>query len=60
MQPSGVVTAIIRAGTVSDRDAILALVEKAFSDPTRDGLEEVNIVTETWRREASPQGLDWY
>lgn len=51
-------TATIRSATVRDRDAILTVVREAFSGPTRDGQEEVDIVTETWRRQGSPEGFD--
>lgn len=49
---------IIRSASASDHDAILDVVERAFSDATRDGREEVDIVVDTWRREASPEGLE--
>ena len=41
-----------------DRDTILALVRAAFTDVTRDGSEEVQIVLETWERNAVATGLD--
>jgi putative acetyltransferase len=51
-------TKVIRSAQVGDGGAILAVVGRAFSDPSRDGREEMNIVTETWRRGASPMGLE--
>jgi putative acetyltransferase len=41
-----------------DRDAILALVRTAFTDETRDGSEEVQVVLQTWERAAAADGLD--
>jgi putative acetyltransferase len=51
-------TKVIRSAQVGDGDAILSVVRSAFTDPTRDGQGEVDIVTETWRRAASPMGLE--
>src|SRR5262249_25623353 len=52
------VTGITRSATVGDRDEILTVVKRAFSDPTRDGQYEVDIVSETWHLGASPEGLE--
>jgi putative acetyltransferase len=49
---------VIRSAQVGDGSSILSVVGRAFSDPTRDGREEMNIVSETWRRGASPMGLE--
>jgi putative acetyltransferase len=51
-------TKVIRSVQVGDGSSILSVVSRAFSDPTRDGREEMGIVTETWRRGASPMGLE--
>lgn len=42
----------------ADRDAIIGVVRKAFSDPSRDGQEEVDIVLNTWLLNAAVPGLD--
>ncbi len=51
-------TKVIRSSQVDDGPAILSVVRRAFSGLTRDGHEETEIVTETWRRGASPMGLE--
>jgi putative acetyltransferase len=51
-------TKVIRSAQVGDGAAILSVVRRAFSDSSRDGHEEINIVTETWRRGACPLGLE--
>ena len=48
----------IRPTRPADRDAILGVVEKALSDPSRDGQEEVDIVLNTWLLKAAVSGLD--
>jgi putative acetyltransferase len=48
----------IRTSRPEDRGGILTLVFDAFSDATRDGHEEVEIVAETWARDAAPDGFD--
>jgi predicted N-acetyltransferase YhbS len=48
----------VRPAQPGDRDSILALVEEAFTGADRDGHEEVDIVTATWRLGASPDGLE--
>jgi putative acetyltransferase len=48
----------IRTATPDDRDAILELVQGAFSDDDRDGLEEVDIVVSTWKSGASPPDFE--
>jgi putative acetyltransferase len=49
---------VLRSAQVGDGDAILSVVRRAFSGPSRDGHDEMEIVTETWRRGASPMGLE--
>ena len=49
---------IVRDVEQRDRDAVLALVQEAFTGDGRDGHEEVDIVEATWRLAASPEGLD--
>lgn len=51
-------TITIRRSGAGDRDRVLMLVRDAFSDSTRDGSEEVEIVAETWARGAAPDGFD--
>jgi putative acetyltransferase len=51
-------TKVIRSTQVGDGDAILSVVRRAFSGRTHEGHEEAEIVTETWRRGASPMGLE--
>jgi putative acetyltransferase len=48
----------IRPSDASDREAILAVVRDAFSNDGRDPQEEVDVVTATWARDASPEGLE--
>lgn len=54
----GTVPWAIRDVQDRDRDAILALVRAAFTDAVRDGSEEVQVVLETWQRNAVADGLD--
>jgi putative acetyltransferase len=50
---------VIRTSSAQDRPAILEVVRQAFrDDQTRDGHEEVDIVTSTWARQASPPGFE--
>jgi predicted N-acetyltransferase YhbS len=49
---------VVRPAEITDRDAILSIVQQSFSGPDHDGTEEVDIVTETWERRASPSGLE--
>jgi putative acetyltransferase len=48
----------IRLTRPADRDAILGVVREAFSDTSRDGQEEVDIVLNTWLLNAAVSGLD--
>ena len=48
----------IRLTRPVDRDAIVGVVREAFSDPSRDGQEEVDIVRNTWLLNAAVPGLD--
>ena len=48
----------IRSAEPSDHDAILGLVDEAFTSPGRDGGEEVDIVESTWRLGAVLDGLE--
>lgn len=48
----------VRDATAADRPAIVDLVRRAFTGPDHDGSEEVEIIEETWRRGASPPGLE--
>ena len=48
----------IRVADPMDRDAILTVVRQAFSRDGRDGQEEVDIVVNTWRLEATLAGLE--
>ncbi len=48
----------IRLTRSVDRDAIVGVVRKAFSDPSRDGQEEVDIVLNTWLVNAAVSELD--
>jgi putative acetyltransferase len=48
---------VVRSAQVGDGDAILSVVRRAFGG-TGDGHVETDIVTETWRRGASPMGLE--
>jgi putative acetyltransferase len=52
------VTNALRSATAGDHDAILAVVRDAFTDPTRDGQEEVDIVLATWRLGAAADELE--
>ena len=49
---------IIREATGDDREAILDIVLRAFRQANGDGQEEVEIVQDTWRRHAAPEGLE--
>jgi putative acetyltransferase len=49
---------IVRPAGPDDHEAIIELVRAAFTSAERDGHEEVDIVRETWRLDASPDGLD--
>lgn len=51
-------TTLIRDTATGDRDAVIALVEAAFSTGGRDGHEEVDIVRATWDRDAARTGFD--
>ena len=46
----------IREAASDDRDAIVAMVRDAFSDATRDGHEEVDIVRARGRAARPPMG----
>ena len=48
----------IRQTRPADRDAIAGIVREAFSDPSRDGQEEVDIVLNSWSLNATVSGLD--
>jgi putative acetyltransferase len=48
----------IRTPTGDEREAIVALVRAAFGAGGRSADYEVDIVRETWRRGASPAGLE--
>jgi putative acetyltransferase len=48
----------VRSAHTRDRDAILALVEEAFTGPDHDGREEVQVVLDTWRLEATVPELE--
>jgi putative acetyltransferase len=48
----------IRLTRPAHRDAIVGVVRNAFSDPSRDGQEEVDIVLNTWSLNAAVYGLD--
>jgi putative acetyltransferase len=48
----------IRPTHTADRDAVQDVVRDAFSTEGRDGREEVDIVRNTWAREAAAPGLD--
>lgn len=48
----------IRPTDPGDRDAIVGVVREAFSGPSRDGQEEVDIVLNTWLLNAAACGLD--
>lgn len=48
----------IRSAEPSDHDAIVGLVDEAFTSPGRDGGEEVDIVESTWRLAADVDGLE--
>ena len=49
---------MVRPAAAGDRDAILTVVEEAFSGLGRDGHDEVDIVRDTWSLDASPDGFD--
>jgi putative acetyltransferase len=51
-------TVVIRPASWSERDDIIDLVRRAFSDQTRDGSYEAGVVAETWRRQAGPKDLE--
>lgn len=48
----------VRATTSADRDVVLDLVQTAFSDDTRTGDEEVDIVIRTWACGATAHPID--
>jgi putative acetyltransferase len=48
----------IRTTTAVDHDTVIDLVRTAFTNGGHDGQEEVDIVLDTWERDASPAGLD--
>ena len=48
----------IRATEPSDHAGILEMVREAFTDGSHDGHEEVEVVLETWARDAVAEGLD--
>jgi putative acetyltransferase len=49
---------MIRTARPDDGDAILAVVDAAFSDDSRDAHEEIDIVRATWRLGAAGAGLE--
>ncbi len=49
---------LIRMTRPADRDAILSVVQGAFSSSDHDGREEVDIVLATWLLDAAVPGLD--
>lgn len=51
-------TTIFRTAHQRDREAILAVVEESFSAPDHDGREEVQIVMDTWRLNATLPELE--
>jgi putative acetyltransferase len=51
-------TALVRPLRPGDEDAVLAVVFAAFSDPHRDGSEEVDIVRRTWQSAAPEDRLE--
>ena len=55
---SGEMTMRIRATEPADHEGIVEMVREAFTDGSRDGREEVDVVLETWARDAVPDGLD--
>jgi putative acetyltransferase len=48
----------VRTARAADRDDVLALVRAAFATGGRDGQEELEFVSATWRLGASPPGLE--
>jgi predicted N-acetyltransferase YhbS len=48
----------IHVAAPGDRDAILKVVRDAFSREGRNGQEEVDIVVNTWRLQATLSGLE--
>ena len=48
----------VRPTSANAREAVLATVREAFSNPKRDGEVEANIVARTWALRASPESLD--
>ena len=54
----GPVEVVVRPAGPADRPALVAVVQAAFCHGGRDGLEEVQIVQDTWRLDAAPAGLD--
>jgi len=52
------VTGSIRTARPGDHEAILGVVQAAFTSPSHDGAEEVEIVRTTWRLGAAPPELD--
>jgi putative acetyltransferase len=55
---SGEMTMRIRATEPADHEGIVEMVRGAFTDESREGREEVDVVLETWARDAAPDGLD--
>lgn len=55
---AGGVGPTVRGSLPTDRDAILALVEAAFTGVDHDGGEEVRIVLDTWRSGAVVEDLE--
>ena len=49
----------IQPTDVDSRDSVLEVVRSAFSDDTRDGEEEVEIVRKTWSAESSISVFDF-
>ncbi len=51
-------TVIVRPSRAADADGILAVVDDAFSDDTRDAGEELAIVRGTWERRRGAEMLE--
>ncbi len=49
---------IVRSTTPADRDVVLDLVRTAFSDDTRTGDEEVDIIVATWALGTAARPID--
>jgi putative acetyltransferase len=56
--PHGKQTVSIRVAAPGDREAILKVVRDAFFREGRNGEEEVDIVVNTWRLQATLDGLE--